>query len=276
MNNYTAWIFTLGTELTQGRVVNTNASFIGRRLSLLGFNVLGIITLIDDVNLVSKYIALILSEKPKVIVTTGGLGPTYDDRTLEAISKAVNRNLVLNQEALEMVKKKYEARGLQLTPERIKMAYLPEGGVPIPNPIGTAPGCWLEIGESVIVSLPGVPKEMESMWVSWVEPRLKLYGPGLYVAERLMVVEGVPESTMAPVIKAVLKQYPQTYIKSHPDISSSGEPVLRIYVSFSHRDEGIAREVVENVLKSIAAKYREMYNKELNVVEVKEAGELTT
>ncbi|MCC6057957.1 MAG: competence damage-inducible protein A, partial [Desulfurococcaceae archaeon] len=118
MGSYTAWIFTLGTELTQGRIINTNAAFIGRRLTLLGFNVLGVITLVDDVDLISRFISQILSGKPRVIVTTGGLGPTHDDRTLEAVAKAINRKLILNQEAFEMVKKKYESKGLELTPER--------------------------------------------------------------------------------------------------------------------------------------------------------------
>jgi molybdenum cofactor synthesis domain-containing protein len=275
MGSYTAWIFTLGTELTQGRIINTNAAFIGRRLTLLGFNVLGVITLVDDVDLISRFISQILSEKPRVIVTTGGLGPTHDDRTLEAVAKAINRKLILNQEAFEMVKKKYESKGLELTPERVKMAYLPEGGVPIPNPVGTAPGCWLEVEGTVIISLPGVPKEMESMWITWVEPRLKPWGPGLSIVEKLIVVVGVPESSIAPVLKAVLKQYSEVYIKSHPEISEAGEPVLKIYIMYSHRDEKAARDIVENVLKSIEAKYREIYGRELKIVEVRDTGELS-
>jgi len=275
-STYTSWIFTLGTELTQGRVVNTNASFIGRRLTLLGFNVLGVITLIDDVDLISKYISQVLNDKPKVIVTTGGLGPTYDDRTLEAIAKAINRKLVLNQKAFEMVKKKYELRKLELTPERIKMAYLPEGGIPIHNPVGTAPGCWLEVDGTIIISLPGVPKEMESMWITWIEPRLKQVGPGLSIVERLMVTLGVSESSIVPIIKAVMKQYPGVYIKTHPELSETGEPLLRIYIMYSHKNEKIAYDVVEDVLKSIEAKYRESYGKELKVLEIKETGELST
>lgn len=276
MKSYTAWIFTLGTELTQGRIVNTNATFIGRRLSLLGFNVLGILTLIDDVDFISKYLSLVLREKPKVVVTTGGLGPTYDDRTLEAVAKAINRKLVLNQEAFEMIKKKYEAVGLELTPERIKMAYLPEGGVPIPNPVGTAPGCWLEVEETIIISLPGVPKEMESMWVSWVEQKLKQFGPGLHIVEKLMIVVDVPESSIAPVIRSVLNQYPGVYIKSHPEVSEVGKPVLKIYVMYSHKDEKTAKAIVENVLNDIIVNYKVVYGKELKVVEIKEAGELIT
>ncbi|MEM2852096.1 MAG: molybdopterin-binding protein, partial [Ignisphaera sp.] len=84
MSSYDAWILTLGTEVVQGRVINTNASYLGRRLTLLGFRVVGNVSLIDDVNIIAKYITIILDEKPSVIVTTGGLGPTYDDRTLEA------------------------------------------------------------------------------------------------------------------------------------------------------------------------------------------------
>lgn len=276
MENYTAWLFTLGTELTQGRVVNTNATFIGRRLTLIGFNVVGVITLIDDVDLISRYLRIVLGWKPKVLITTGGLGPTYDDRTLEAIAKAFNKQLVLNQEAFEMVKKRYEARGLDLTLERIKMAYLPEGATPIPNPVGTAPGCWLEVENMLIIALPGVPKEMEAMWFSWVEPRLKLLGPSLHIVERLIVVEDVPEATMAPVIKALIKLYPGVYIKTHPEISEIGKPVLKIYVMYSHRDEEEAKSTVLKVIQGISDKFTEMYCRKPKVVAIKETGELTT
>lgn len=271
--SYNAWVFTLGTEVVQGRIINSNAAFIGRRLTLLGFNVLGVITLIDDVDLIAKHLLIILSENPRVIITTGGLGPTYDDRTLEAIAKAINKRLILNQEAFEFVKNKYMEKGQELTSERIKMAYLPEGAIPIPNPIGTAPGSWLEVGGTVVVSLPGVPREMEAMWSTWVEPRLRLIGPGLYIAEKTVVIDNVPEASLAPVVKDVLKLYPEIYIKTHPKGDEVGKQVLEVYVMHSHKVEKEAKALVEKAIDSLRIKFRERYGVELNIIGIRDKAE---
>uniref|UniRef100_A0A7J2U6U8 Nicotinamide mononucleotide deamidase-related protein n=1 Tax=Ignisphaera aggregans TaxID=334771 RepID=A0A7J2U6U8_9CREN len=246
-----AWIFTLGTELAQGRVINTNGSYIGRRLTLLGVKVIGIVTIIDNVDLISKYLMLVLNEGPRFIVTTGGLGPTYDDRTLEAIAKALNRKLVLNVEALEMVRRKYEERKMPLTPERMKMAYLPEGGVPVPNPVGTAPGCWIEYGETVIVSLPGVPREMEAMWENWVEPRLRKLLPPIHIAEAFAKIIGVPESSLAIQLNRIVQEYEKVYVKSHPLGEELGKPVINIYVMASGEEPSLASKLAQEVLGKI-------------------------
>lgn len=267
MPSYDAWIFTLGTEVVQGRVVNTNASYLGRRLTLLGFRVVGTISLIDDVDIIARYIVAVLGEKPRIIVTTGGLGPTYDDRTLEAIAKALNRKLTLNEEAFNMVKRRYEARNMPLTEERIKMAYLPEGGVAVPNPVGTAPGCWIEIEDSVIVSLPGVPQEMEAMWETWIEPRLRLIGPSIYIAEVSLKIVGVPESSLAPIIKSILRESPpELYIKSHPKGEEMGKPIIELYIMFSSGNREKALEVADGVMNKLVDSLRKGFNISIEVL----------
>jgi molybdenum cofactor synthesis domain-containing protein len=265
---YSAWIFTLGTELTQGRVINTNGSYLSRRLTLLGVKVIGIVTLMDDVELISRYLMLVLRESPKFIITTGGLGPTYDDRTLEAVAKALNRKLVLNGEALEMVKRKYEERKMPLTPERIKMAYLPEGGVPIPNPVGTAPGCWIEYGEVIIVSLPGVPIEMEAMWEKWVEPRLRKILPHVYIAEAIAKIVGIPESSLAPYLNKIAQEYEKVYVKSHPMGEELGRPIINIYIMASEADSSASLRLAQEVLNKIIA-YTQNLGGFVDVLELK-------
>lgn len=252
------WIFTLGNEVVDGRIVNTNAAYLGRRLTLLGLDVFGNISLIDDVNLVTQFLRYVLSRGPKLVVTTGGLGPTYDDRTLEAVAKATDRRLVLNEEALRMVREKYESAGMGLTPEREKMAYLPEGAEPVPNPVGTAPGSWLSLDDIIIVSLPGVPKELKAMWEGYVEPRLKQLFPGVRLVERWFRVVGIPESSAAAVVKEVLKLVGgrSLYIKSHPKGSEMGEPVLDFYVSASSVDEdpeGLVERAVTELIERLKA-----------------------
>ncbi len=254
-----AWLFTLGNEVVQGRVVNTNASYLGRRLTLLGFDVRGNISLVDDVSLVTEFLRYVVSKmKPALIVTTGGLGPTYDDRTLEAVAKAAGRELVLNEEALRMIREKYSERGLELTEDRVKMAYLPEGSIPIPNNVGTAPGCWLEVDGTIIVSLPGVPRELESMWEGWVEPKLRELLPEIHIVERTFRVVGVPESSVAPVVKRILKTYGNVYIKTHPKGHEIRAPILDVYVMAASENLEEAKRTVSEVAEKLISELREL------------------
>ncbi len=251
VRDWKAWIFTLGTEVVSGRVVNTNAAYLGRRLTLLGFNVLGVVSLIDDVKLISELISYVLASKPDLLVTTGGLGPTYDDVTLEALAKALKVELRLNEEALKIIKEKYDVLKLPLTPERIKMAYMPEGSEIIPNEVGTAPGCIVKHEETLIISLPGVPKELESMWESYVEPKLKELGVRRVFAERSFRVSGVPESSAARVIKEILRKYGNVYIKTHPKGHEISAPVLEVYVQAFSDSLSEAEETADKVLEEL-------------------------
>ncbi len=257
--NYNAWIFTIGNEIVHGRVLNTNASYLGRRLTLLGYSVIGNISLIDDVDIIAKFLKYVLTYSPMLIVTTGGLGPTHDDRTLEAVSKATGRDLELNMEALEMIQKKYQNLNLPLTSERKKMSYLPRGSIPIPNPIGTAPGCWLEVGNTIIISLPGVPREMEVMWESWIEPRLRAIGPSTYIVEKNVRSVGIPESSLAPIIKDILKKFPDVYIKTHPREGERSRYVIDIYIMYSNRSKEVAEKIVSEVITMLSNEIKNRY-----------------
>ncbi len=261
---FKAWLFTLGNEVVEGRVVNTNASYLGRRLTLLGFKVIGNVSLIDDVDIISNHLRYVVKTyKPMLIVTTGGLGPTPDDRTLEAVAKAFNKRLILNDEALKMIREKYSEINLPMTEERVKMAYLPEGAIPIPNPIGTAPGSWLEIPELnlVVISLPGVPRELEAMWEGWVEKKLRVIGPKIHILEETFTVVGIPESTAAKVLKEIQKEYSNVYIKTHPKGHEIRGPKLEVYIMASSRERGEALRVAKNVKELLIKRFIELGGK---------------
>lgn len=250
MSGYNAWVFTIGNEVVHGRVVNTNASYLGRKLVLLGYNLLGNISLVDDVELVSRFLRYVLPES-KAIITTGGLGPTYDDRTAEAIAKAINVDLVLNDDALEMIKAKYSKLNLPLTNERLKMALLPRGAKAIPNPVGTAPGIHVEVDGKLIIALPGVPKEMEAMFEGYVEPLLRSIGPNISLVEREFDVRALPESTAAEVVNKVLKKYPTAYVKTQPKGTELGSPILSVYVCASGRSKYEVEELISNLVREL-------------------------
>ncbi|MGB9853532.1 MAG: molybdopterin-binding protein, partial [Candidatus Bathyarchaeales archaeon] len=140
-------IVCIGNELLIGKTLNTNAQWLAKRATSLGITVKRITVVGDEVEEIANAIREALQRKPRFLITTGGLGPTFDDKTLEGIAKALNRKLELNQKALQMVKEKYEAYAkagkieeVEMTPHRVKMAMLPEGAEPLQNPVGTAPG----------------------------------------------------------------------------------------------------------------------------------------
>ncbi|MEN3000068.1 MAG: nicotinamide mononucleotide deamidase-related protein [Acidilobaceae archaeon] len=251
-----AWIFSIGNELLIGRTVNTNASWLGRRLTAMGFSVRRIVVVPDAVEEIADEVRRALG-RGRLIVTTGGLGPTYDDVTLAAIARALGRDMEVNSEALAMLKEHYDRRGLPLTEHRIKMAVMPRGAKALKNSVGSAPGCLLREGSAVIVSLPGVPKEMEAMFEE-VVPYIQGMAPRRETAECVSRIRGVPESTLAPLMERLAKEHVSSYLKSHPLGFEQGMPVLDMRVLSFGKDrqeaEREAREVLAQVLKEVEAK----------------------
>ena len=249
----TAWIITVGNEILVGRIVNTNASWLAKRLTLLGFRVDRIITVPDRVDDIAEEVGRGIA-RARVVITTGGLGPTYDDVTLEGVARAAGRRLVLNEEARRMVEEFYSSRGLPLTEERLKMARLPEGARPIPNPVGAAPGSLLEIGGVLVASLPGVPKEMEEMFTRYLEPELRRIAPPTRIVECSVRIEGVPESSLAPYIRKASKISERVYLKSHPKGHETLGPILEVRAlasaPSSREAEEDARRVLEEVVRA--------------------------
>ncbi|ACB39046.1 nicotinamide mononucleotide deamidase-related protein [Pyrobaculum neutrophilum] len=244
MHKGAAWIVTVGNELLIGRVVNTNASWLAGRLTYLGYAVRRIVTVPD----VEEDIAEVFREalaRADVVVSTGGLGPTPDDITNIAFCRALGVDPAVNEEALRMVEERYRSRGYPLTPERVKMAQMPPGARPLPNPVGTAPGVLYEAGGKVVVLLPGVPREMEAIFEGYVEPLLKSRGPPVFFAERGLEVRGVPEADVAPIIREVLRLDPRIYVKSHPRGREVEAPLLYIHVYASAFDRGEADRLVD-------------------------------
>ena len=248
-----AYIITVGNEVLKGRTVNTNAAHIGRALTYAGYDVVRVVVVPDDVDEIAWAFRDALS-KADLIVSTGGLGPTFDDKTLEGLAKALGVELELNQEAYRMVKEKYDRLGVELTRERIKMAYLPKGAKPLPNPVGTAPGVYIEYQGKRIIALPGVPAEMEAI-LDEVLPQLRV--PGRFYYEETTTIRGIMESTMAPIIADLMKKYAgQVYIKSHPKGIEIGNPVLEIEVSASGGSEADVRDLVKRVLGELMQRAR--------------------
>jgi molybdopterin-biosynthesis enzyme MoeA-like protein len=167
------------------------------------------------------------------------LGPTFDDKTLEGVAKALNRQLAINTEALKMVKEKYEtyalekhAEPVELTPPRTKMATLPEKAAPIPNPIGTAPGVRVNLKKTTLIALPGVRSEMQAIFNQTVAPLLKQVSDKNSFYEKSIYADDIMESSLAPLIDKVMQDNPGVYIKSHPK-GRENKPHMEIHFSLT-------------------------------------------
>jgi len=244
-------IICIGNELLIGKVLNTNAQYLAKRSTSLGIFVKRITVAEDNVNEIASVISEALQRKTRFIITTGGLGPTFDDKTLEGIAKALNCKLAVNEKALRMVKEKYEAyvkagrmEKAELTPPRVKMATLPENAEPLPNPVGTAPGVIISFKDSVIIALPGVPPEMEAIFEESVVPLLKKEAGKVAFFERSIYADNIMESTLAPLIDKIMHDNPYIYIKSHPK-GAEKRPHMEIHFSTTAEDLEIGEKNLE-------------------------------
>jgi len=230
-------IICVGNELLIGKTLNTNAQWLAKHTTLLGVNVKRVTVISDDVKEIAAATQEALKRKPKFIIATGGLGPTFDDKTLEGIAKALKRKLEVNPEALNMIEEKYEKYAaklhtgtLELTQPRIKMATLPQKTQPIRNPIGTAPGVKARIDGTILIVLPGVPKEMEAIFEEAVAPLLRQVSGDKGFHEKSIYADGIMESGLAPLIDTVMQDNPDVYVKSHPK-GEENKPHIEIHLS---------------------------------------------
>lgn len=221
-------IICVGNELLIGKTLNTNAQWLGKEATNLGANVKRITVVQDIVEEIAKTVCEALARKPQFIITTGGLGPTFDDKTLEGIAKALNRKLEVNPKALAMVKQKCEENAkkrnlpscIEMTPPRVKMAKIPQGTKLIRNPIGTAPAIQADVQGAVLFALPGVPSEMESIFNETIAPVLKVAVGDLVFCEKSMFLDSTAEANLAPLIDKVMTANAGVYIKSHVYVKS--------------------------------------------------------
>lgn len=271
-------IICIGTELLIGKTINTNAHWLAKRITTLGLNVHRITNTADDIDEISNTLQEALHRKPCFIITTGGLGPTFDDKTLEGIAKGLKRKIKVNDDALKMIEKTYSryveerlVEKIELTPPRIKMAKLPEGATPLHNPIGTAPGARIEHASTTIIALPGVPSEMEAIFEESVAPILKKAAGDATFFETSMYVTGVMESDIAPLIDHVMHSNPYVYIKSHPGHGGEERPRLELHLTTTAKDSKVAKNRVSKALIEITELVQQKGGKTRSSSEVKEA-----
>lgn len=186
-------VLSIGTELIDGHLTDTNATFLAQELAALGIRLRWISQVGDDLETIVRVLRRAW-EDAELIVTTGGIGPTEDDLTREAIATLLEEPLTIDPELAEQIRAFFAARGLVMPERNVKQAYRIPSCEPLPNPIGTAPGWFVRRDQHVIVSMPGVPREMLRMWREQVVPRLlPLLGGGV-IRFRTLKTIGLGES----------------------------------------------------------------------------------
>jgi nicotinamide-nucleotide amidase len=200
-----AEILSIGTELLLGEIVDTNSAFIASRLPALGIDVYFQHTVGDNLARIVDTMQRALSESD-LVITTGGLGPTEDDLTREAVARVFGEELYVDPN-LEAWVRSIFARRPGIMPERnIKQAWLIPSARAIPNPRGTAPGWWAERDGKTIISMPGPPGEMTRMWENEVAPELARRNPGIVLVTRTLktvgMSEGAVDEAMSPLLKS--------------------------------------------------------------------------
>jgi nicotinamide-nucleotide amidase len=168
-------IISIGSELTSGQNLDTNSQWLSRQLAEVGIAV-GWHTIVADDLSINVESFRIAAGRARLVIVTGGLGPTQDDLTREALAKFAGVPLQLHAESLEHIRQMFARRGRTMPERNQVQAMIPAGAQAIPNASGTAPGIWMKLGDCVIVALPGVPSEMMAMYRTQVQPRLDALG----------------------------------------------------------------------------------------------------
>lgn len=164
-------IITIGTELLLGEITDTNSTYIARTLRDHGIDIFRIITIGDNIFRIAAAIRESL-ERADIVITTGGLGPTVDDPTRQAVADATDRELVFHPDLWAEIENRFRDYGQIPTNNNRRQAFIPEGAITVKNPVGTAPSFIVEEGKACVISLPGVPREMEFLLHEFIIPFL--------------------------------------------------------------------------------------------------------
>ena len=199
-----AEILSIGTELLMGELVDTNSSYLASELAKLGIEVRWVTKVGDDPDRLHEAIARAF-KRSDVTLTSGGLGPTSDDLTRETIARVCGEKMTVQDDLLEHLKSLFAGRGFPMPETNVKQATLIPSAEAIPNPMGTAPGWWVERQDGVIVAMPGPPREIQRMWADEVAPRLKKRNTGIAIATRNLKTFGISEGGLDEILSPLFK-----------------------------------------------------------------------
>jgi len=265
---YSLEIITTGDEILFGRILDSNSNWLAVRATELGAHLHRITTVGDDVDDISAVLKDTLSRENDMIIFTGGLGPSEDDLTVESIAQTVNRGLVVDQGAFEKIRRSYERRGFTNLERGKRMARIVEGSRAIPNPVGLSAGMVLPIGDTLVVTFPGIPVEMKAMFDETVAPLIEGKASTRFTART--ITARVVFGEFFPIYRAMQADYPDAYIKNAatpPERANERVQVREIKVDIvveaPSLEESVARihEIISDFRRRIEAKNGEIFDR---------------
>lgn len=252
-------LISVGTEILLGNIVNTNAAYLSEKCAALGLSCYYQDVVGDNEERLAETLRLALS-RADIIMLSGGLGPTEDDLTKEVAARVMGKNLYLHEESRAAIQSFFEKRGLDITDNNWKQAMVPEGGIVLDNPNGTAPGIIMAENGKHVILMPGPPGEMIPMFETSVIPYLsRLQSCVIY--SRTVKVCGVGESKAETMVKDLIDGQTNPTIATY---AKTGEVHLR--VTAKAEDEKAAKKLVKPIVKELKNRFGDsIYTTEENI-----------
>jgi len=201
-----AAIIAIGSELLTPSRTDTNSLYLTDQLNGLGIEVRQKVIVGDDRAALTEAVRHAL-QHASVVILTGGLGPTEDDVTRDAVAAALGRTMEFHQDVCDVIEERFRTRGRKMAEINKRQAFVIQGAQVLQNPAGTAPGLWIEDGEKLVVLLPGPPSEMKPVFEQECLPRFKQRLPGVVIRSRFYRVTGLTESDLDTLIAPVYTKY---------------------------------------------------------------------
>lgn len=244
-----AEILCVGTELLLGDIVNTNAAFIARELARMGIDLYNQSVVGDNPDRLKNALTTVF-DRADLVITTGGLGPTFDDLTKETVAAYFGKGMTEDAEALRRIKEYHVVRDLPLAPNNLKQAQVPEGAVVFQNDNGTAPGMAVEGKGKVVIMLPGPPREMVPMMLNSVVPYLMKYS-GKTIVSHTIHLFGIGESMLEHQMKEYMLAHTNPTIAPY---AKEAEVQLRVTASAPTHEEADAliKPVVDEICEMMS------------------------
>ena len=230
-----AEILSIGTELLLGQIVNTDAQYLSQRLSEMGIDTYHQVVVGDNMGRVVAALRQALS-RSDIIITTGGLGPTQDDLTKEAVAECFGLPMEADEESERRLRGHFANQGRDMAPNNLRQIYFPRGSIILPNDYGTAPGCVVERDGKRVVVLPGPPSELQGMFKDQVTPYLHSLSDQIIVS-RVLRVFGLGESSAEYALRDLIEKQTNPTIAPY---ASFGEMFLRLTVKCGKNEDASA------------------------------------
>jgi nicotinamide-nucleotide amidase len=230
-----AEVIAIGSELLLGQIIDTNSSYIAKRLAESGIDLAQTATVGDDLQRMKEVIREAIN-RSQIVITTGGIGPTEDDLTRDAVAEITEHPLIFQPHLMEQIENLFKTRGFRMAENNRKQAYIPEGAIAIENPKGTAPGFIVETSGGTIISIPGVPSEMEYLMENRVIPyiRKRFDIKHQVIQYKVLRACGLGESAIGLQIKDLMKESKNPSIGT---LASIGDIRIRITAKADNPEE---------------------------------------